>query len=339
MNNYTFQDFRTSNDIRWCPGCGDFGILNSLQKAFAKLGREKEDYAVISGIGCSSRLPYYMNTFGFHTIHGRGVAIASGVKMANPKLSVWSISGDGDSLAIGGNHFIHAVRRNVNLNHILFNNRIYGLTKGQFSPTSEQHKVTKTSPLGSIEHPFLPGELVFGANGKFFARTVDNMMKNSTEVFMAADKHKGASVVEVLQNCIIFNDGTHSTVTDAKTRADRQLWLEHGKPMIFGKERNKGLIMDRNGKLRVVTIGEYGFTEADILVHNAEEDPNFIHYQLVAMATPEYPVAMGIIRSMTDETYDEVLEKQVEDAKQNTKISCVKDLLYSGSVFGEKGKK
>ena len=252
---YTSKDFKSENEVRWCPGCGDHAVLNSIQKAMANLGIKHEDFAVISGIGCSSRFPYYMSTYGFHTIHGRAAAIASGVKCANPKVCVWEITGDGDALAIGGNHFIHVIRRNIDINIILFNNKIYGLTKGQYSPTSDLGAVTKTSPQGTIENPFIPGQLALGAGGTFFARVVDNNIKHSQEVFEEAAKHQGTSLVEVLQNCVIFNDGIHSEISDPKMREERQIFLKHGEPMIFGNEKDKGLVFDK-GNLKVVKIGE-----------------------------------------------------------------------------------
>ena len=237
---YTVKDFKSENEVRWCPGCGDYAIMNAIQRTMAGMGMPKEKFAVISGIGCSSRFPYYMNTFGFHTIHGRAAAVASGVKMANPELSVWVVTGDGDAMAIGGNHFIHTIRRNLDLNIILFNNRIYGLTKGQYSPTSQRGFKSKTSPFGTIEDPFVPGQLVVGARGSFYARTIDTNLKLSQSVFHEAAAHKGTSVVEVLQNCVIYNNGVHQEITDPKHRADRQLILQHGKPMLFGEEKEKG---------------------------------------------------------------------------------------------------
>ncbi|HLW07834.1 MAG TPA: 2-oxoacid:ferredoxin oxidoreductase subunit beta, partial [Marinilabiliaceae bacterium] len=249
---YTFSDFKSELSVRWCPGCGDHAILNTVQKSMAELGLKPHEVAVISGIGCSSRFTYYMNTFGFHTIHGRASAIATGVKIANPQLKVWQITGDGDALAIGGNHFIHAIRRNVNLNMILFNNQIYGLTKGQYSPTSKHGFVSKSSPFGTVEHPFRPGELTIGARGNFFARTIDKDLKLCVDVFKKAAQHEGASVVEVLQNCVIYNDKTHEAITDKEHREDRTILLEHGEPMIFGKNRDKGLILD-GMTLKIVT--------------------------------------------------------------------------------------
>ncbi|MBI9035130.1 MAG: 2-oxoacid:ferredoxin oxidoreductase subunit beta, partial [Bacteroidales bacterium] len=230
----TKDDFASDQMVKWCPGCGDHAILKSVEKVFPQLGYKKENYVVVSGIGCSSRFPYYMNTYGIHSIHGRAAAIASGVKLSNTELSVWIVSGDGDSTAIGGNHFIHCVRRNLDMNYLLFNNQIYGLTKGQFSPTTPKGMVTKTSPHGTIEHPFNPGELVLGAQGTFFARSLDTAPKAMTSIMFEAAKHDGTSVVEILQNCVIFNDKTHKLITDKATRDDNQLHLEQGMPMIFG---------------------------------------------------------------------------------------------------------
>jgi 2-oxoglutarate ferredoxin oxidoreductase subunit beta len=273
-----------------------------------------------------------MNTYGFHGIHGRASAIASGVKIANPELSVWQITGDGDALAIGGNHFIHVVRRNIDINIILFNNEIYGLTKGQYSPTSERGLVTKTSPFGTVEEPFSVGELVIGARGKFFARTLDSNVSLSTQIYIQAAKHKGTSVVEVLQNCVIFNDGIHENVTGKEVRDDRTLILSHGKSMIFGKENDKGLILD-GLKLRVVKLGENGITEKDILIHNAYEPNSGIQFMLANMRYPEYPVALGVIRSVSGPVYETDLENQIAEVKKASKIKNMDDLLNSGSVW------
>ncbi len=331
-NKLTPKDFKSDQEVRWCPGCGDHAVLNAVQKALSELGIPKEKFAFISGIGCSSRFPYYMNTYGFHGIHGRASAIATGVKIANPELSVWQITGDGDALAIGGNHFIHVVRRNLDINIILFNNEIYGLTKGQYSPTSEKGLVTKTSPFGTIEEPFSVGELVIGAKGKFFARTVDANVTLSTQIYIDAARHKGASVIEVLQNCVIFNDGIHEKVTGKEVRDDRTLILKHGEPMIFGKESDKGLILE-GLKLKVVKIGENGITEKDILVHDAAEPNPGIQYMLANMKYPEYPVALGVIRAVPGPTYEKELENQVEQVKSRSKIKNMDDLLNSGSVW------
>jgi 2-oxoglutarate ferredoxin oxidoreductase subunit beta len=332
ITKYTAKDFKSDQEVRWCPGCGDHAILSSVQRALADLGIPKEKFAFISGIGCSSRFPYYMDTYGFHSIHGRASAIASGVKTANPELSVWQITGDGDALAIGGNHFIHVIRRNIDINIILFNNEIYGLTKGQFSPTSTKGLVTKTSPFGTVEEPFSVGELVIGAKGKFFARTVDTNVSLSTQIYSEAAKHKGTSVVEVLQNCVIFNDGVHDEVTGKEVRDERTIILKHGQPMLFGKENDKGLILE-GLKLKVVKLGENGITEKDIVVHNAKEPNPGIQYMLANMRWPEYPVALGVIRSVEGLTYDNSVQEQIKEIKSKSKIKCVEDLLMSGSTW------
>ncbi len=329
---YIAKDFKSDQEVRWCPGCGDHGILASIQKAMAELNIPKENYVFVSGIGCSSRLPYYMNTYGFHGIHGRAAAIATGVKIANPDLMVWEMTGDGDALAIGGNHFIHAVRRNIDINLILFNNEIYGLTKGQYSPTSRKGLVTKTSPYGTIEEPFKIGELVLGAHGRFFARTVDYSVQVSTEVYKAAALFHGTSVVEVLQNCVIFNDGVHDEITDKETRDDRTILLQHGMPMIFGKEKEKGIMLE-GLKLKVVKLGENGITEKDLLVHDAHEPNPGIHYMLAGMSYPEYPVALGIIRAVETQTYDGAMIAQHVAIQAKSKIKCVDDLLREGSTW------
>jgi 2-oxoglutarate ferredoxin oxidoreductase subunit beta len=329
---YTAKDFKSDQEIRWCPGCGDHAVLSSVQKALTELGIPKEKFAFISGIGCSSRFPYYMNTYGFHSIHGRASVIATGVKVANPDLSVWQITGDGDALAIGGNHFIHVVRRNVDINIILFNNEIYGLTKGQYSPTSTKGLVTKTSPFGTVEEPFSVGELVIGAKGKFFARTIDINIALSTQIYSEAARHKGTSVIEVLQNCVIFNDGVHDIIADKEVREDRTIVLKHGEPMIFGKGNTKGLVL--NGlKLKVVTLGENGITEKNLLVHDATENNPGIQYMLANMQYPEYPVALGVIRSVEAPTYEVAVANQIREVQKTAKIKSMTDLLNSGSVW------
>lgn len=332
INQVTPKDFKSDQEVRWCPGCGDHAVLNAVQKALSELGVPREKIAFISGIGCSSRFPYYMNTYGFHSIHGRASAIASGVKVANPGLSVWQITGDGDALAIGGNHFIHVIRRNIDINILLFNNEIYGLTKGQYSPTSEKGLVTKTSPFGTVEEPFSVGELVIGAKGKFFARTLDSNVSLSTQIYTEAAKHKGTSVVEVLQNCVIFNDGIHDTVAGKEVRDDRTVILKHGNPMTFGKNSEKGLVLD-GLKLKVVTIGENGYSLNDILVHDATESNPGIHYMLANMRYPEYPVALGVIRSVAGNTYETDVVNQIEAISENSRIKTMDDLLNSGSVW------
>ncbi|MCA1745462.1 MAG: 2-oxoacid:ferredoxin oxidoreductase subunit beta [Bacteroidales bacterium] len=332
IQQYTFVDFKSSMNVRWCPGCGDHAILNTVQKSMAELGLKPEEVVVISGIGCSSRFTYYMNTYGFHTIHGRGSAIASGVKVANPRLKVWQITGDGDALAIGGNHFIHTVRRNMDLNIILFNNQIYGLTKGQYSPTSKHGFISKTSPFGTVEEPFRPGELTIGARGHFFARSIDRELKLCVDVFKEAARFEGASVVEVLQNCVIYNDKTHQAITDKEFKDDRTIVLEHGKPMIFGKNRDKGFVLD-GLTLKVVTLGEEGVTEKDILVHDAECMDNTMHLKLANMEYPYYPVALGVIRSVKGAVYDQQVESQIERVQKDNPIKTFRDLATHGDVW------
>lgn len=329
---YVAKDYKSDQYVRWCPGCGDHAFLNSLHKAMAEVGVAPHEMAVISGIGCSSRLPYYMNTYGFHTIHGRAAAIATGVKVANPKLSVWQISGDGDGLAIGGNHFIHAIRRNIDLNMVLLNNRIYGLTKGQYSPTSARGFVSKSSPYGTVEDPFRPAELAFGARGRFFARCVDVDGPTSVEVLVAAARHKGASVVEVLQNCVIFNDGSQSALATKELRAENAIYLQHGQPMLFGKNREKGLMQEGFG-LKVVTLGENGVTEKDILVHDAHCADNTLHMKLALMEGPDFPVALGVIRDVEAPTYDEAVAEQIAEVQAKLPTRKLSELLMSGDVW------
>lgn len=323
---YAPADYKSEQSVRWCPGCGDHAILNVLHKAMADLGVPPEQTAVISGIGCSSRLPYYMNTYGMHTIHGRAAAIATGVKTARPDLTVWQISGDGDGLAIGGNHFIHAVRRNIDLNILLFNNKIYGLTKGQYSPTSDRGAVTKSSPYGTTEDPFIPAELVFGARGTFFARSIDIALDTTKEVMIAAAKHKGASVVEVLQNCVIFNNGSHSMLSDKDRRDEHTIHLRQGEKMLFGKDMNRGLVQDGFG-LRAVTIGEDGWTIDDVLVHDATTRTNFLHQQLAMMDGTDLPLAIGIIRDVEAISYEEAVSQQVAEVKGKKGYSGLRDMI------------
>ncbi|MDY2829042.1 MAG: 2-oxoacid:ferredoxin oxidoreductase subunit beta [Sodaliphilus sp.] len=329
--NSTYQpkDFKNDQTVRWCPGCGDHAILNELHKAMAELGVPPHKTAVISGIGCSSRLPYYMNTYGFHTIHGRGGAVATGFKVANPDMTVWQIAGDGDGLAIGGNHFIHEVRRNVDLNLLLLNNKIYGLTKGQYSPTSDRGFVSKSSPYGTTEDPFIPAELVFGARGTFFARGIDVEMKISQECMVAAARHKGCSVVEILQNCMIFNNGIHNYITNKEVRADRTIHLVHGEKMVFGKDMDKGIVQDGFG-LKAVTIGQDGYTMDDVLVHDAHCKSNFLHQQLAMMDGHELPLAIGVIRDVDSLSYEAEVQKQVEEVKAKHGFSCLRDMILSG---------
>lgn len=326
------KDYKSDQAVRWCPGCGDHAVLNVLHKAMGELGIPPYKTAVISGIGCSSRLPYYMRTYGFHTIHGRGGAVATGFKVANPDMTVWQISGDGDCLAIGGNHFIHEVRRNVNLNLVLLNNKIYGLTKGQYSPTSARGFVSKSSPYGTTEDPFVPAELVFGARGTFFARSIDVELKTTQEIMVEAAKHQGCAVMEILQNCVIFNNGIHNFITDRETRADRTIHLVHGEKMIFGKEKNKGIVQDGFG-LKTVTIGEDGYTIDDVLVHDAHCPNNFLHQQLAMMDGHDLPLAIGVIRQVEEPSYEACVKQQVEEVQAKHGFKTLRDMVMSGTTW------
>ncbi|MFV0538547.1 MAG: 2-oxoacid:ferredoxin oxidoreductase subunit beta [Dysgonomonas sp.] len=331
---FSAKDYKSDQYVRWCPGCGDHALLNCLHKAMSELSIEPHMTAVISGIGCSSRLPYYMNTYGFHTIHGRGAAIATGVKTAKPELSVWLATGDGDCLAIGGNHFIHAVRRNVDINILLLNNKIYGLTKGQFSPTSDRGFVSKSSPYGTVEDPFYPVELALGARGTFFARCIDVDLANTTEILVDAAKHKGTSVIEILQNCVIFNDAIHSNIVDRAWRAERTILLKHGEKMLFGTNNDKGLVMD-GWKLKAVTIGQDGYTIDDVLVHDAESGDDVLHLKLGLM-DPEkngLPVALGVIRDVKEPTYEAGVAGQIEEVQSKNPIRKLKDYLMTKDVW------
>ncbi|MFQ5675629.1 MAG: 2-oxoacid:ferredoxin oxidoreductase subunit beta, partial [bacterium] len=264
------KDFESDQEVRWCPGCGDYSILAQTQRTLPNLNIPKEKYVFVSGIGCSSRFPYYMNTYGFHTIHGRAPAIATGIKAVRPDLSVWVITGDGDALSIGGNHFIHLVRRNLDINMILFNNRIYGLTKGQYSPTSEFSKVTKSSPFGSVDHPFNPVSVAIGAGATFVARTMDRDPAHMQKIMKLASEHKGTSFIEVFQNCNIFNDGVWLQYTEKDSRPEHVVYLEHGKPLIFGTQRDKGIYLD-GFKPQVVSLTNGKYSESDLLVHNEND--------------------------------------------------------------------
>ncbi len=329
---YTAASYKSDQNVRWCPGCGDHAILNTLHKAMATIGVAPHMTAVISGIGCSSRLPYYMNTYGFHTIHGRAAAIATGFKVANPEMTVWQISGDGDGLAIGGNHFIHAIRRNVDINIILFNNKIYGLTKGQYSPTSARGFVSKSSPYGTTEDPFIPAELCFGARGNFFARSIDVELAISQEVFVAAARHKGTSVTEILQNCVIFNNGIHNPITDKTVRADKTIHLRHGEKMLFGKDMNRGLVQDGFG-LKAVTLGEDGYTIDDVLVHDAHSESNFLHQRLAMMDGESLPLAVGVIRDVETPTYEAGVSEQVEQVRSKKGFDSLRSMILAGETW------
>ena len=309
----TRKDFVSDQEVRWCPGCGDYAILSQMQRVLPELGIPREKIVFISGIGCSSRFPYYMNTYGIHSIHGRAPTLATGLKAVNPELSVWVITGDGDGLSIGGNHLLHCLRRNVDLHIILFNNRIYGLTKGQYSPTSPPGHVTKSSPMGSIEHSFNCLSVAIGAEGTFVARSVDVFAKHLPMVLKRAAAHKGTSFVEIYQNCNVFNNGAWDYVIDSEMRDDHVLLLEHGKPMVFGKDLDKGIRM-KDFRPEVVTLGENGFTEDDLLVH--DEGNEWLAYMLTRMEPPEFPVPLGVFRCVEIATYTDRLLEQGEEAVQ-----------------------
>ena len=309
----TKKDFSSDQDVRWCPGCGDYAILSQVQKVFPELGIPKENIVIVSGIGCSSRFPYYMNTYGFHSIHGRAPAVASGVKLSNPDLSVWVVTGDGDAMSIGGNHFIHVLRRNINMNILLFNNRIYGLTKGHYSPTSEIGKVTKSTPMGSLDHPFNPSALAFGASGTFIARTIDVEIKHMGDMIRQSSKHQGTSFLEIYQNCNIYNDRAFSNLTDKEVKSDNVIVLEEGSPMLFGKEKDKGLILDGTN-FKVVDIGT-NYSLDDLIIHNPK-DRNLGLLLGEMTYDEELPVPIGVFYKEDKPTYDTMMTDQVNNAKE-----------------------
>ncbi len=332
MEKYTVQDYKKGQP-RWCPGCGDHFFLASLHKAMAELGVPPHNTAVISGIGCSSRLPYYVNTYAMQTVHGRAAAIATGAKVANPNLTIWQISGDGDGLAIGGNHFIHANRRNVDINIVLLNNRIYGLTKGQYSPTSPRGFVSKSSPYGTVEDPFRPAELCFGARGNFFARAVATDAQGTVDILKAAYNHKGASVCEILQNCVIFNNGAYDPIYKSEGRKKNAIYVRHGQPLIFGENNEYGLMQEGFG-LKVVKIGENGVTEKDILVHDAHCEDNTLQLKLAMMDNEHgFPVALGVIRDVEAPTYEKAVEEQIEEVKSKKKYHNFMELLETNDTW------
>ena len=325
-------DFVSGQEVRWCPGCGDYAILNNVQKVMPELGIPREKIVFVSGIGCSSRFPYYMNTYGFHSIHGRAPAMATGIKSANPELSVWVITGDGDALSIGGNHFMHAIRRNLDINYILFNNRIYGLTKGQYSPTSEFGKKTKSTPMGTIDYPLNPLSVAIASEATFVARSIDIDVKHLGGMVEAAAKHKGISFLEVYQNCNIFNDKAFEYFTERSIRSDRVLYLEHGRPMIFGKDHNQGIRMN-GAHPEVVRIGENGITENDILVHDIYlKDPS-VAFMLARMEQPDFPQPVGIFRAVERDTYEDMMAAQIETAISKQGRGQLEKLIYSGDMW------
>ena len=328
----TRKDWSSDQDVRWCPGCGDYSILAALQLLFPELGVRRENTVFISGIGCAARFPYYMDTYGMHSIHGRAPAIATGLAITRPDLDVWVVSGDGDALSIGGNHLIHALRRNVNLTILLFNNQIYGLTKGQYSPTSEVGKVTKSTPFGSLDTPFNPVSVALGAEASFVARTHDMDRKHMQEVFRRAHAHKGAALVEVYQNCNVFNDGAFEAVTGKATRDEMLIPLRHGEPIRFGDDGHRGVVMDDKGQLQLVEVSEVG--ESAILVHDeSREDPG-LAFALSRLATgPHEPTPMGIFRAVERPDYGSLVDAQLLEAQARKGPGDLQNLLASGTTW------
>lgn len=327
----TANDFASDQDVRWCPGCGDYSILAQMKKMLPNLGLPIEDIVFISGIGCSSRFPYYMNTYGMHSIHGRAPAVATGLRVARPDLKVFVITGDGDALSIGGNHFIHMLRRNVNLTMVLFNNRIYGLTKGQYSPTSPSGQVTKSSPMGAVDHPLNPISLALGAEASFIARSVDVNIKHLAATLLRAAQHRGAALVEVYQNCNVFNDGAFSYAQDKATREDNTLELVHGQPMIFGKKRDKGI---RLSGLRpeIVSLADGSVSHNDLLVHDEKSDTTLVHL-LAKMRYPEFPEPIGVYRAVDLPVFEDEVRGQVEAAVAKRGAGDLNKLFNSGDTW------
>jgi 2-oxoglutarate ferredoxin oxidoreductase subunit beta len=328
---YTAKDFQSDQDVRWCPGCGDYSILAQTQRIMPDLGIPRHKMVFVSGIGCSSRFPYYMNTYGFHSIHGRATAIASGVKLARPDLSVWVVTGDGDGLSIGGNHMIHLLRRNIDVNILLFNNQIYGLTKGQYSPTSEKGKVTKSSPYGSLDYPFNPAALALGSSATFVARTLDRDPKHMQTTLKRAAAHSGTSFVEVYQNCNVFNDGAFFRFTEKDTKDDNVVFIEHGKPLVFGKERDKGIRL--NGFTpEVVSLKDGKYSVNDLLVHN--EQDTTLSFILADMTYKEdLPRPVGIFLAIERPVYEAEMARQISFAKEKRGEGDFKKLLNSGDTW------
>lgn len=325
----TKKDFASSQDVRWCPGCGDYAILSSVQMAMAQLGLAKEKVAVISGIGCSSRFPYYMGTYGMHSIHGRAPAFATGLKVHNPDLSVWLVTGDGDGLSIGGNHLAHIVRRNVDVNLMLFNNEIYGLTKGQYSPTSKEGIKTKSTPYGSLDRSFSPMKFAMGAGATFFARTIDTDPKHMIDTFKKAHAHKGTSFIEIFQNCVIFNDKVHDSYTNRKTRDEAAIFAEEGKPLIFGKEKDKAIVLD-GLKLKVVNVSDVSLDE--ILVHDSSNE--MLAHLYSTMNSEDFPMPIGVLHKVEGaRVYEEQVCQQIKEVQKSEGVQKMQTLLNSGATW------
>ncbi len=330
-NTYTAEDFTSDQDIRWCPGCGDYSILAQMKKVLPEIGVAPEKTVFVSGIGCSSRFPYYLNTYGIHGIHGRAPAIATGLKAARPDLSVWVITGDGDGLSIGGNHLMHAIRRNLDINIVLFNNRIYGLTKGQYSPTSLPGHVTSSTPVGSIDAPLNPVCFAIGSEATFIARSVDTHTKHLGMVLKRAAEHKGASFVEVYQNCNVYNDLAFGYAWDRKQRPEHVVELEHGKPLIFGANSDKGIRL--NGLMpEVVGLGN-GITESDLLIHDEKAEEPALAYLLSRLRYPQFPEPIGVFRAVAHPTYEDLMGRQIEEAQKARGVGNLQALFNAGDTW------
>ena len=331
--NLTPKDFQSDQDVRWCPGCGDYSVLAQVQRVFPTLGIKKENFVWVAGIGCSSRFPYYMSTYGLHGIHGRAPAIATGLKVARPDLSVWVATGDGDLMSIGGNHFIHACRKNIDLKIILFNNRIYGLTKGQYSPTSEKGKVTKSTPFGSVDYPFNPTSLALGSEASFVARTIDKESKHMKEMISRAAQHKGTAFLEVYQNCLIFNAGAYSDLTNKEIKSDHVVAVEHGEPLMFGKNFDKGIKLD-GFKTVVVDLNDGKHTVEDLWVHDETDESPIRAFMLSHMTDdPSMPTPIGVFRQIFKPTYDEGVQAQIDHIIEKDGEGDLEDLLFSGNTW------
>ena len=331
LTKISWKDLASDQEVRWCPGCGDYAILKCVQKTLAELNSRRENTVFVSGIGCSSRFPYYMNTYGFHTIHGRAPAFATGIKLANPELDVWVITGDGDGLRIGGNHLIHAIRRNINLQILLFNNEIYGLTKGQYSPTSRQHTISPSSPRGSVDAPLSPCALALGAGARFIARSIDTDSRQMNHVLIKAQQHRGTSFVEIFQNCIVYNDGVFGDFTDRKQANKRQLHLQHGKPMTFGEQNEFGLRLNTHSlQMEIIKPGENNYTMDDVLVH--DEQNRILAQLLVQLQGSQFPIPLGVLLNEPRNEYTETYGHQYNGDRESTAES-INSLLRSGPTW------
>jgi 2-oxoglutarate ferredoxin oxidoreductase subunit beta len=327
----TKKDFQSDQEVRWCPGCGDYAILSAVQQVFPELGIPRERFVVVSGIGCSSRFPYYMNTFGFHSIHGRAPAVATGIKLARPELEVWIATGDGDAMSIGGNHFIHTLRRNVGVKIMMFNNRIYGLTKGQYSPTSELGKKTKSTPLGSVDYPFNPLSLALGSGATFVARSVDIFQQHLRDTLRQAAQHKGTAFVEIYQNCNIFNDKAYTYMTEKEVKDDNVLYLEQGKPLVFGKNKDKGIRM-RGTEMEVIQLGN-GLTADDCVVWDATLENPATSFLAAQLLPPHFPTALGVFRNVEIPSYEERVVDQIRQETDRLGTGTLESLLKAGDTW------